>query len=203
MRLFSYIVKHDSGFSPNPFWGYCTLACCKPAIRKTAKPGDWIIGLSSKSMGHKIVYFMKVQEVLSFEEYFKDARFKKKKPDYRKGDIISIRGDNIYKPLTYGRFKQLESKHSNGTKEDKASKKRDLSGENVLISQHFVYFGKKTIKLPARFNILKVGRGHKNRFTDDLVKDFAKYASQYKTGHRASPTIWPTDDKSWRQGKTC
>ncbi|MBL7177318.1 MAG: DUF4976 domain-containing protein [Desulfobacteraceae bacterium] len=58
MKLFSYIVKPDSGFSPNPFWGYCTLACCKPTIRRTAKPGDWIVGLSSKSQGYKIVYLM-------------------------------------------------------------------------------------------------------------------------------------------------
>lgn len=40
MKLFSYIVTHDAGFAPNPFWGYCTLACCKPAIRRTANVGD-------------------------------------------------------------------------------------------------------------------------------------------------------------------
>lgn len=33
VNLFSYIVACDSGFSPNPFWGICTLACCKPRIR--------------------------------------------------------------------------------------------------------------------------------------------------------------------------
>ena len=30
MTLYSYIVKHDNGFAPNPFHGFCTLACCKP-----------------------------------------------------------------------------------------------------------------------------------------------------------------------------
>ena len=30
-KLYSYIVATDSGFSPNPFHGFCTLACCKPS----------------------------------------------------------------------------------------------------------------------------------------------------------------------------
>jgi len=201
--LFSYIVKHDSGFSPNPFWGYCTLSCCKPAIRRTAKPGDWIVGLSSKSLGHKIVYFMKVQEALSFSEYFNDKRFKNKKPSYKKREIIFRCGDNIYKPLTRGNYRQLESMHSDGWKQNKAKKKRDLSGENVLISDNFVYFGRKVIALPPRFNDLKIGRGHKNNFPEDLVKDFVKYAFRYKTGLRASPTRWSAADTSWQQGKTC
>ena len=203
MRLFSYIVKHDSGFSPNPFWGFCTLACCKPTIRRTAKPGDWIVGLGSKSADYKIVYFMKVEEVLPFREYYRDPRFKEKKPDYKIGDIVSIRGDNIYKPSTHGQFKQLESMHSNGKKEDKAKKDRDLSGENVLVSENFVYFGRKTIELPPRFNNLKVGRGHKNRFTDDLINDFNKFTSRYKTGRRALPTRWSAGEKSRQQGKAC
>ena len=32
-RVFSYVVVHDTGFSPNPFHGLLTLACCKPLIR--------------------------------------------------------------------------------------------------------------------------------------------------------------------------
>ena len=29
MRLFAYKMTHDTGFAPNPFWGYLTLATCK------------------------------------------------------------------------------------------------------------------------------------------------------------------------------
>ena len=25
MRLFAYKMTHDTGFAPNPFWGYLTL----------------------------------------------------------------------------------------------------------------------------------------------------------------------------------
>ena len=48
MKYFAYILAFDSGFAPNPFYGYCTLADCKPKIRKQAQVGDWIIGLGSK-----------------------------------------------------------------------------------------------------------------------------------------------------------
>jgi len=42
-------VKHDHGFSPSPFQGYCTLACWKPLIRKRAKVGDSVLSTSPKS----------------------------------------------------------------------------------------------------------------------------------------------------------
>jgi len=38
--LYSYTVRYDDGAAPNPFNGMCTLAICKPAIRRTAAPGD-------------------------------------------------------------------------------------------------------------------------------------------------------------------
>lgn len=50
-RLFSYVVDHDLGFSPDPFGGYCTLVYCKfsrdgkhPNIVELAQASDWVIG---------------------------------------------------------------------------------------------------------------------------------------------------------------
>lgn len=34
MIVYEYVMTSDSGFAPNPFHGTCTLACCKPKIRK-------------------------------------------------------------------------------------------------------------------------------------------------------------------------
>ena len=42
MRLFAYKMTHDTGFAPNPFWGCLTLATCKPKIRESKRPGDWV-----------------------------------------------------------------------------------------------------------------------------------------------------------------
>ena len=127
MRVYSYIVTHDTGFAPNPYWDYCTLACCKPLIRRTAQQGDWIIGLSPKAKGNKLIYAMQVTEKpLTFKQYFKDKRFKKKIPKLNSKAWSAKCGDNIYKPLPDGEYQQLPSLHSqkNG-KENPENKKHD------------------------------------------------------------------------------
>jgi hypothetical protein len=45
--LFTYCIPYDDGAAPNPFWGLCTLAICKPSIRRVAKEGDWVVGTGS------------------------------------------------------------------------------------------------------------------------------------------------------------
>lgn len=63
MKLYSYVLTHDTGFAPNPSGEYCTLACCKPRIRKSAQVDDWIIGTgSTNNVGHDHLYAMKVTE---------------------------------------------------------------------------------------------------------------------------------------------
>ena len=70
-RLHSYVVARDFGFAPNPFFGFCTLATCKPKIRSVAAIGDWVIGTGSRTKqrdGH-LVFAMRVSETLSFGDY--------------------------------------------------------------------------------------------------------------------------------------
>ena len=64
MKVYSYIVAYHSGFSPNPFHGVCTLACCKPMIRRSARVGDLIVGLSRRA--ERVVYAMTVGRVVDF-----------------------------------------------------------------------------------------------------------------------------------------
>ena len=63
-RIYSYVVRYDSGFAPNPFYGFCTLATCKPDIRRAANVGDWIVGSGSNDRsirrGGHLVYAMQV-----------------------------------------------------------------------------------------------------------------------------------------------
>lgn len=198
MTLFSYIVAHDTGFSPNPFWGYCTLATCKPVIRRTARVGDWIVGLSPKHSGNRVVFAMEVDEILDYASYYRDQRFENKIPAYNKEEVYKV-GDNIYRPLPNGRFRQLRSMHSNGVQENPETKAHDLGGVNVLIGTRFHYFGGFGPHLPAHLNEVKVGRGHKNRFSQQTISDFLKFISAYPCGVNASPTNWPTDDTTWNQ----
>ena len=97
MRLHSYIVAIDDGFAPNPFYGFCTLATCKPKIRRHAQVGDWMLGTGSKKKGRQgtLVYAMRVTEKMTYDSYWEDPRFEDKRPDLFKS-IRKSRGDNIY-----------------------------------------------------------------------------------------------------------
>jgi hypothetical protein len=97
VRLYSYVVARDYGFAPNPFYGFCTLATCKPNIRKTAQVGDWVIGTGSKSKARdgQLVYAMRVSETMTFDEYWADPRFASKRPSLV-GSLKQAFGDNIY-----------------------------------------------------------------------------------------------------------
>lgn len=201
MTLYSYIVKHDTGFSPNPFFGYCTLACCKPEIRRKARAGDWIVGLTPKAQGNKIIYFMKVEEVIDFGGYWKGRRFRQKRPRYDR-DVLLRCGDNIYQLLPNGDYRQLQSAHSNGDEENPELKSHDLGGEHVLISETFAYFGSKPLALPPELQCLIVGRGHRSRFSGDEIDQFLRFVGKSQFGVHAPPLHWPEDDTSWR-GSDC
>lgn len=199
MRLFSYIVVYDTGFSPNPFHGYCTLACCKPKIRLSAEPGDWVAGLTPKSRGNHLVYAMKVKEKLTFDEYWRQRRFSPKKPRRHSKRLIQRVGDNIYEPKAEGEYRQLPSAHSDGEKEDVGKKRSDVGGRFVLVAEDFHYFGSKPVALPVELETLIVGRAHKSRFPAELVASFERWIQSLESGVLAPPTVWSKSDKSWRQ----
>lgn len=201
MKLYSYVVTHDTGFSPNPFWGCCTLANCKPAIRRTAEVGDWIVGLSPKADGNRLIYAMQVEEILPYDHYYQDSCFAAKIPDYTKAKVVYKCGDNIYKPLQNGDFQQLQSMHSNGTNENSEAKAHDLGGKYVLISKTFYYFGSRPLSLPETLDVLKVGRAHKNRFSSEIVSTFLNFISGQTAGVNAPPNTWPHDDDSWKTAR--
>lgn len=196
MALFSYIVRSDSGFSPNPYHGICTLACCKPGIRRSAMVGDWVAGLTSKGSGYDLIYAMKVGEALPIADYWRDTRFRKKRPDFET-EIGSL-GDSIYEPLDdTNNFRQLRSRHSATDPafktgdarryteaENERSKSRDLSVKRVLIATEFVYFGtEKAQKLPDDLReAMSVGRGYRSRFSSKILHKWEAYMSTLPRG---------------------
>ena len=197
MNLYSYIVKYDSGFAPNPFYGYCTLATCKPEIRKTASTGDWIIGVSSTEVSQKkrLVYAMEITEYFSFDEYFRDQRFKEKKP-FMKGSRKQARGDNIYFKAEK-RWNQLDSYHS-GKDRDRHIE-RDTRVNKVLISDKYVYFGADGPLIPFHLKNSKRkfphrGRGYSKFSIDkdeDIVLEFLSWFSELNVeGFFGKPNDW-------------
>ncbi|MEX0604254.1 MAG: hypothetical protein WD623_02735 [Marinobacter sp.] len=147
-RLYIYAITRDYGFAPNPFFGVCTLATCKPRIRKQARVGDWILGVGGAELqehSRKAIFLMRVSEKTTFQNYWNDSRFANKKP-LRNGSKVRMVGDNIYHKDMHGDWLQEDSHHSNadGTV-NQSNLKRD-TGETslVLISDYFIYFGSKS-----------------------------------------------------------
>lgn len=174
--------------APNPYWEHCTLAICKPQIRKLARDGDWVVGLSPKARGHTFVFAMKVSEILTFGEYFEDKRFEIKKPRLDAEDPRFRVGDNFYQPLGNNLYKQLPSIHSNvdGT-ENLKKKERDLSGRHALIAREFYYSGDSGDKIPNNLEFLIVGRGYKNQFSQKEIVRFLRYVERFSLGISGNP----------------
>jgi hypothetical protein len=198
VRLYSYIVVHDTGFSPNPFHGVCTLACCKPVIRRTARIGDLVVGLSPR--GERFVYAMQVGRVLDFAQYWRDPQYSAKRPDRDAPGAASRRGDNIYEPCAIGEFRQVPSSHSHPDGTERIETKRtDLGGEHVLVADRYTYFGGDGPPVPKELAFLKTGRGHRSRFTPEQVARVAEWFASLPAGVHGRPARWPPDDTSWRE----
>ena len=164
---FLYVVTRDFGFAPNPFHGFCTLACCKPRIRSVAQIGDWIFGVAGGRLaqpGH-CIFGMRVSETLTFDEYWLDPRFQAKKP-LRNGSRVMMLGDNIYhRQGEASEWVQEDSHHSrpDGTP-DASNIATDTQTNRVLVSEDFTFFGVSAPLIPD--NILNAigysnGRNHR------------------------------------------
>lgn len=178
IALHSYVVRYDSGFAPNPFYGHCTLATCKPRIRTGAQVGDWVVGSGSKSAAAnqegRLVYAMRVTEALTWDQYSIDPRFHSKRP-FRRGSRKQTCGDNIYFRMGAGApWQQRDSFHSREDgSADPEHVNRDTGVNRVLVSQDFVYFGGEGPPLPDLRDaqgrpLCKHGIGH-SKFDDQIL----------------------------------
>ena len=183
MRLCSYVVVHDNGLAPNPFWGYCTLAVCTPnhmGVKLTK--GDWIMGTTAAERGRKLLYAMQISEVLSFNQYYTDPRFEKKKPDLD-GPWQSRCGDNMYYLDEKGEYQQHQPVCFHTESKDK---EKDKKHPQVFISEHFYYFGEKAVVIPSPFSgLIRERQGCKCNHDPHLVTQFLDWLQgQFFPGHK-------------------
>ena len=187
-RIYSYVVTHDSGFAPNPFGGYLTLATCKPGIRRSAKLGDWILGTgSTRAVGkNRLVYAAQVTEICTIEEFGSEARFNLKRPALRPKPWRP-HGDNIYFKDDRGQWQQRRNLHHL-----KENMKRDLSGKNVLICEVFYYFGRRAPDLPQDLlTLVKSGPGCKRVESPDVRKALEIWLGGFEARILGDPFMWP------------
>ena len=172
MRVHTYCVEHDLGFAPNPFHGTCSLGCCAPQLRKYATRGDVVVGRGSARVGrrHNLVYWMMVDEILSFDEYDADPRFAAKIPNMGASTMLRY-GDNIYfREPTTNDFVQRDSFHSH---ENGVQSKVDIETDtgtttNVLLGHRYSYYGGSGPEIPLEFRSMFIQRNRKSRHPDQL-----------------------------------
>ncbi|WP_298507015.1 hypothetical protein [uncultured Maribacter sp.] len=185
-RIYSYILRFDDGAAPNPYWGTCTLTICKPAIRRTARVGDWVIGTGSKNsklkdgkkydLSDSIVYAMKITNKLTLPEYdkFCSENLIEKIPSWFNKDWRKRMGDCIYS------FENQDKPNLRKGVHNELNVKRDLSGKNALLSDEFYYFGEEPRIIPQNLKrIIKKNQGHLRIEDTDLLSDFEKWISEF------------------------
>ena len=181
MDLFSYCIPYDDGAAPNPYWGVCTLVICKPAVRRKAKKGDWIVGTGakyarlangvSKDMSGRVVYAMKVTDKMTMRDYdaFTQAKLREKVPVRRSKDTRRRLGDAIYEFSTTPPT-QRQGVHDTG------NIRTDLGGKHALLSTHFYYFGDQAVSLPRHLRPIAQNRqGHRRGLNAPFVADFVAW----------------------------
>jgi hypothetical protein len=137
---------------------------------------------------------MKVDETLSFDQYWKDPRFQGKKPRLN-GSEKQAFGDNIYhKHPTTGKWQQANSHHSlaDGCP-NKANVVHDTQTDRVLIGYTYAYWGRSGPKIPIslRSELCKIGPGHKCNFPQSFVDKVTAWLLSTETrGYAGRPLDW-------------
>jgi hypothetical protein len=179
MILWRYVIVADGGAAPNFEPPLTTLAICKPMIRKGACRGDMILAFAGRPIDrdpHKVVWAGIVDEKLTFEQYWNDPRFQKKKPR------VSKHPDNIYRPR--GRHLNLVPNGVHGQK----SAATDQRGQFVLIFKRAWHLDLKSSSLPEQFSNLRLSknnrRGHRrSEIQDGAAKELLSWVASRPRRH--------------------
>jgi hypothetical protein len=136
---------------------------------------------------------MRVDEILSFDQYWNDARFRRKRP-VMAGSTYLRYGDNIYHRDGGKKFHQEDSFHSleDGTISLGDLKRDTGTTERILVGHEFAYWGRSAIELPHDLRcFVKKGQGHLNRFTEKEVERLHAWLGQHpERGYIDEPADW-------------
>ena len=196
MALYTYVLDHDYGFAPNPFFGVCTLATCKPQIRQRANIGDHVMGTgcAKRKRRGQFVFIMQVDEITNYDNYWLDPRFFRKRPTLARGTAHAF-GDNIYHRAPDGTWSQENSFHSlPDGQPNPINRDHDTHSEQVLIGREFVYCGGSGPMVPDALRNWQgkdicAGRAYKKHFPPGM----AEAAIEWATGLGHGRIGWPAD----------
>lgn len=175
-RYYVYKCVVDDGGAPCVDNGLLSLTICKPYIRSTARPGDWIFafGSNAESPANRLIYIAEVKQRLTGGSYFEREEFQG-------------RQDCIYQRTP---ARRLERRKDALFHDFPAARKSDLGAEttypkaNALVADEFRYFGRAgTAKWKAACPVLcamveNLGQGHRVNFTPELLAELQNLKNQ-------------------------
>ena len=213
MTTRTYRLDHDLGFAPNPFFGWCTLACCMPEIRRNARVDDIVVGMAGRGqLRHvypRLIYWMRVEETLSFDEYWNDTRFANKRPQIAGPKILAV-GDRTYRHDADGADWSFESSMHYVPDELRPNTNhvmRDTKVNRLLVSRCFTYWGGSGPHLPADLiGLFPNPRGQKCKHDPEQLSKLHRLIEvetpRFVVGEPAdweNPRYFATGDKSKRK----
>ena len=207
-KLYTYVIRCDTGLAPNPFWGCCTLAVCTPNHQGSrVERGDWIVGFLDKQHGYKFLYAMEVRERIHRSDYFKDAKFSDKKPQVH-GSYMQQCGDNFYSLDAQGCWRQHETVFHKGIAPNGLTYLEwDTRKPWVFVAKRFWYLGREAQPIPDHFAPLAGGRGARHNHNPCVVDQFKLWVERnFKEGITALPRDMDAPDdpaSSGARGNAC
>lgn len=144
-RIYRYILQTDTGMAPCIDGGRLTLATCKPRIRSSAKPGDWVLGFYPRPFERGLLAWAgriaRKAEVGDYEREFRG------------------RPDAVYRQKADGRFKRLRPDYHPGANEIR----KDISAPALIFDERATwYFGDEPGSLPDHLlHLAAGGQGHR------------------------------------------
>lgn len=143
---------------------------------------DWVIGFLSKSRGNKLLYAMKLDNVIEFDEYYHDKKYFKKRPNLD-GTWKERCGDNMYYKNKAGSWVQVKTVYHRGMLE------KDTRYPMVFVSNKYYYFGHNAIAVPEQFvDLIPKRHGVKCDHDSSLVKLFIDWIERNsKSGIQGMP----------------
>lgn len=175
-RTYVYKLTSDRGgapCAPPPSEGgdpLLTLSICKPAIRRTAQPGDRLLGLTSVALAERegyplgaVIYAARVARTMEYGAYYAAESGFGGRPDciYR----LDLETGNI---AHTGRSRlHMEP----GYLARDLGREPQFRNARTLLCEQFRYFGAEAVVIPERFPLLRqtanaLGQGHRV-FADD------------------------------------
>ena len=171
MRTYLYKLTSDRGgapCAPPPHPGddpLLTLSVCKPAIRRTARPGDRLLGITSVALAQRenyllgaVIYAAKVTETLDLGAYYEPEGPYTHRPDCiyafhpETGELHHTGRTRLHTEPGYAARDVGRAPH--------------FRNARTLLSTDFRYFGSSAVRIPAHLPLLRhtaeaLGQGHR------------------------------------------